>query len=86
MGTEPDVLIRYYRVNPRHIVLLKSLLEGYEGLTVVRTEDPGEAIVQILISPDFAADVEGILEDLSRRIWLRLIPDFVPSTGGHFFP
>jgi hypothetical protein len=85
MGTEPDVLIRYYRVNPRQIVLLKSLLDGYEGLVVVRTENPAEGIVQLLISPDFAVEVEEIVKDLSRKIWIQAIADFAPSTGGRFF-
>lgn len=81
MGTEPDVVIRYYRVNPRQIVLLKSVLEGYEGLAVMRTQSPTEGIVQLLISPDFVEDMSEILADLARKIWIQPIPDFVPSTG-----
>ena len=33
-----DIVTWYYRVDPRRIVLLKSMLEGYEGLVVVRRE------------------------------------------------
>lgn len=72
-----DVVVRYYRVSPRKIVLLKSILEGYEGLVVVRTADPAQGIVQLLISPDFLDVMEEILEDLSSRI--RLDPVQPPS-------
>ncbi len=69
-----DIVIRYYRVDPKRIVLLKSMLEGYEGLVVVRTADPKEGVVELLISPDFTEEMEEILRDLSRRIWMEPLP------------
>ncbi|MEW6439937.1 MAG: DUF4911 domain-containing protein [bacterium] len=81
MGAEPDIIVRYVKVVPRHIVLLKSLLEGYEGLVVVRTQDPREGIVQLLISPDFGEDMEEILRDLSRHMRIQPIPAPETSTG-----
>ena len=69
-----EIVIWYYRVDPKRIVLLKSMLEGYEGLVVVRTADPKEGVVQLLISPDFAEEMERILEDLSRQIWMEPLP------------
>lgn len=65
-----DTVTLYYRVDPKKIVLIKSMLEGYEGLVVVRTEDPREGVVQLLVSPDFVDEVQEILEDLSRQIWM----------------
>lgn len=85
-----DVLAWYYRVDPRRIVLIKSILEGYEGLVVVRTEDPQEGVLQLLVSPDFAGEMEGILGDISQRIWMERLPgenegrrfqDLVPGAG-----
>ncbi len=70
--TTPTVMM-FVRVDPKRIVDLKSLLEGYEGLLVVRTQDPEEGIVQLLVSPDFRADVEAILADLSQRIWMEAV-------------
>ena len=70
-----EILIWYYRVDPRRIVLLKSMLEGYEGLVVVRTADPKEGVVELLVSPDFVEEMGEILEDLSRRIWTEPLPD-----------
>ena len=69
-----DIVTWYYRVDPRKIVLVKSMLEGYEGLVVVRTADPKEGVVQLLVSPDFVDEVEHILEDLSDKIWMEPVP------------
>ncbi len=65
-----DVAIRYARVDPRRIVLLKSLLEGYEGHVVVRTKDPKKGVVQLLVSPDFLEEIDQVLRDLARWIWM----------------
>ena len=68
-----DTPFLYYRLDPRKIVLLKSLLEGHEGLVVVRTYDPKEGIIQLLVSPDFVKEVRAILDDVSKTIWLEPI-------------
>ena len=68
-----DIITEYYRIEPKKIVLLKTLLEGYEGLIVVRTADPKQGIIQLLISPDFPEDVNSILADLGRQIWMERV-------------
>jgi len=70
-----EIVIRYYRVDPKRIVLLKSMLEGYEGLVVVRTADPKEGVVELLVSPDFLEEMKQILEDLSQQIWMEPLPE-----------
>ncbi len=68
-----DIVIWYYRVDPKRIVLIKSMLEGYEGLVVVRTADPKEGVVELLVSPDFVEEMEQVLEDLSSQIWMERV-------------
>ncbi len=65
-----DIIAQYYRIDPKRIVLLKTLLDGYEGLVVVRTIDPKAGIIQLLISPDFINDVKQLLAYLGRFIWM----------------
>ena len=69
----------FFRVDPRRIVDLKSLLEGYEGLLVLRTRDPDAGIIELIISPDFHMDVQGILKNLSTSIWMESVQDPFPS-------
>ena len=68
-----DIILKYYRLDPKKIVLLKSLLEGHEGLIVVRTADPKKGIIQLMISPDFLNEVDQIIADLSRQIWMEKV-------------
>jgi len=70
-GTQRTVF-RWYRVETEKIVLFKALIEGYEGLAVVRTADPDKGIVQLLLSTDFARDVDRLIEELSSS--MRIIP------------
>ncbi len=70
-----NTVIKYYQVDPRKIVVLKSLLEGYEGLSVLRTANPEKGIIQLLISPDFVEDINIIIEELSRQLWIGEAPE-----------
>jgi len=70
----PDTLALYYRMDPKKIVLLKSLLDGHEGLLVQRTHDPREGIVQLLVSPDFEPDVRDLIDALAAFLWMEPVP------------
>lgn len=72
----PRTVFRWYRVETEKIVLFKALIEGYEGLAVVRTADPDKGIVQLLMSPDFESDVDRLIEELSSS--MRIIPVTAP--------
>ena len=36
--------------------------------------DPKQGVVELLVSPDFVEEMEQILEDLSRQIWMEALP------------
>ncbi|UCD88347.1 MAG: DUF4911 domain-containing protein [Desulfobacterales bacterium] len=42
---------RYYRIDRRQIHFLKFVLEGYDGVAVLRTIDPSEGLVVLHIGP-----------------------------------
>ncbi len=55
---------RYYRIDRRQVHLMKFVLEGYDGLAVMRTVDPRQGLVALHIPPGCEADVDMIIEDL----------------------
>ena len=65
---------KWFKIKASDIALLQFILEGYEGLVTVSTIDPRDAIIQVAIMPDFAEDVESILEDLKERFMIKEIP------------
>jgi hypothetical protein len=62
-------LLKFYQVPPERIVDLIFILEGYEGMSVLRTLDGGRGIIELLIAPDFTDELEGVL-DLLRGEFL----------------
>jgi len=59
---------RYYRVDRGQIHFLKFVLEGYDGVAVLRTLDPQEGLVVLQIGPGCQSMVDMIIQDLQRHI------------------
>jgi hypothetical protein len=47
---------------------LKFVLEGYDGIAVLRTMDPQEGLVVLYIGPGCQGIVDMIIQDLQRHI------------------
>jgi hypothetical protein len=56
------------KVPPHEIGYLVSLVEGHEGLAIVRTKDAALGIVEFWISPLMQKDFESLLERLAEEI------------------
>ncbi len=61
------------RVNKEDIVYIDGLFESYENLAVVRTIDPDEALIELLVSPSFISETSDLLEALKKEIDLEII-------------
>ncbi len=63
-----DTRSRYFRLHRKDIAYFKFIIESYEGMAVVRTKDPYEAVVELMVAPGWEKDVEGVLEGLRKEI------------------
>jgi hypothetical protein len=59
---------KYFRVDRREIHFLKFILEGYDGVAVVRTVDPLAGLVVLHIGPGCQGVVDMVIEDLEKEI------------------
>lgn len=59
---------KHFKINRRDISYIKFILEGYEGLAIVTTIDRYDAIVKLVIAPDFVSEVENIVMALKDEI------------------
>ena len=50
------------------IAYFKFIIESYEGMAVVRTKDPREAIVELMVAPGWEKDVEEVLDGLREEM------------------
>jgi hypothetical protein len=63
-----DTQSRYFRVHRKDIAYFKFIIESYEGMAVVRTKDPHEAIVELMVAPGWERDLEEVLEGLRKEM------------------
>jgi hypothetical protein len=55
-------------VRRKDIAYFKFILESYEGMALVRTRDPNEAVVELMVAPGMEKDVDQVIEGLRREI------------------
>ena len=63
-----DTQSKYFRLHREDIAYFKFIIESYEGMAVVRTQDPHEAIVELMVAPGWEKDVEEVLEGLREEM------------------
>jgi hypothetical protein len=63
-----DTQSRYFRLHRKDIAYFKFIIESYDGMAVVRTKDPHEAIVELMVAPGWEKDVDKVLEGLGKEI------------------
>ncbi len=74
---ETDTLCPVFlRVPPEHIVFLKFILEGHEGIGIVRTLNAERADIVVLALTDTVQDLHDLLDFLKPQLQFELItPD-----------
>ncbi len=68
-----DTQSRYFRIHRKDIAYFKFIIESYEGMAIVRTKDPHEAIVELMVAPGWENDVGEVLEGLRNEIHIESI-------------
>lgn len=63
-----DTHSKYFRLRRQDIAFFKFIIESYEGMAVVRTQDPHEAIVELMLAPGWEKDLEKVLESLREEM------------------
>lgn len=68
-----DVTHVQLQVPRQDIGRLCSLVEGYEGVAVVRTVDPALGLVELLVAPAFHDTALRLLHAIAQDIPLRIL-------------
>jgi hypothetical protein len=74
-----DVERLLLRTSRQNIVRLCTLLEGYEGMAVLRTIDAAQGLLELLVAPAFQRTVQQILRALSDEMELDLLETKRPT-------
>ena len=65
-------------VDKKEIAYIVSVFEGYDNLAVVRTVDPAQSIIELIISPDYLEDTRQLISALSKEVYIKKVDD-LPS-------
>jgi hypothetical protein len=60
----------HYRVDRREIAFLKYILEAYDGIATLKTEDAIRGIITFQIAPGCERQFADILQDLKKDIMI----------------
>ena len=71
-----DTQSRYFRLHRKDIAYFKFIIESYEGMAVIRTKDPHEAIVELMVAPGWEKDLEEVLDGLRKEMPIENISHF----------
>ena len=56
------------RISPERIHFLKFILEGYDGLALLSTENSGQGLVKIRYPPEIESDLKELLQSIEPQI------------------
>jgi hypothetical protein len=62
-----------FRVNRRDINYLRVTIESYDGMGVIRTIDPQEALIEVQVAPGCEALFSNLIDSLAQDEKIRLI-------------
>jgi len=69
-----ETIKNIYRVDRREINYLRVTIESYDGMAVVRTIDPYEALIELQISPGCVDLISELLDYLRKNEAINLTP------------
>ncbi len=68
----------YIKMDPKDIVYLDNILEGFDGLGIVSTGNPKTGEVYIHITPDTKDDVLKLLQEFPKPLFYSLDKESLP--------
>ena len=58
---------------PERIALFKAIVESYDNLATLRTEDPREHHLRLYFAPEAGPEIETLLNSLQSDFTIRLL-------------
>ena len=71
MSPKPQLKTIRLWIPPERIALFKALIESYDNLATLRTEDPERHHLKLYFADDQADDVEALLAALAGQFEIR---------------
>jgi hypothetical protein len=73
MNDHPQLKTIRFAIEPAKIAMFKAIVESYDNLATLRTEDPRQHHLKLYFSDDMESEVRALLDSLRERFSLREI-------------
>jgi uncharacterized protein DUF4911 len=67
----PHLATIAFAITPQDIVLFKAIVESYDNLATLRTEDPRRHHLKLYFSAEMEGEVRALLDSLGERFGIR---------------
>ena len=78
-ASTPRIKTITFAIPPAQIVSFKAIVESYDNLATLRTEDPQQHHLKLYFSSETEAEVRALLDSLRERFLIGEIPDSTAS-------
>jgi hypothetical protein len=72
-GPPPAMCTLVFELPPREIVHFKAVIESYDNLATLRTEDPRRHRLKLYFAPEMAAEMNALLDSLAGTFSIRRV-------------
>jgi hypothetical protein len=73
MNDQPEFRSIVLEMPPERIVRFKAIVESYDNLATLRTEDPRRHRLRLYFSPELADEVDALLDSLAAEFRIQRI-------------
>ena len=73
MNDHPQLKTIRFSIEPAKIAMFKAIVESYDNLATLRTDDPKQHHLKLYFSAETEAEVRALLDSLRERFSIREI-------------
>ena len=71
MNDHPQLKTIRFSIEPAKIAMFKAIVESYDNLATLRTEDPRQHHLKLYFSDEVESDARALLDSLRERFSIR---------------
>lgn len=76
-----DTISILLQIPPREIAYLTFILESYEGVAIMKTIDPREGIIELMVPSHYQEEIREILQDIAREFPIKEVTPAACATS-----
>ena len=68
-----DSIALRVKTEKKYIAYVNFIVEAYDGIAVIRTADPQEGLLEVLVSPDFVSEFRELASAIDHEVPFKIV-------------